>query len=69
MTLTVLPELFLLPAAIGHSSFYALYTWVVADVGIVALFSPDVAEGRSLLTYLGFLTAEDKIENIKSSEQ
>lgn len=28
-------------------------------VGTVALFSVDVAEGRSLLTYLGFLTSKE----------
>lgn len=40
-------------------------TWVADVVGTVALLTFDEADGRSLLTYLGFLTStETKKENI-----
>jgi len=41
---------------------HTLYTLVTAPVATVALLDADVAEGLSLLTYLGLRTADNKKE-------
>lgn len=49
------------PHSRSSEAGHTLYTFVTAPVAMVALLDADVAEGLSLLTYLGLRTADKEM--------